>query len=263
MLARVEPFWTWHTPFAWTGYILLLDGIVYRLRGSSWLTANRGEFVFLSIASIPLWVVFEGYNLLIENWHYVNLPRNLLVRYFGYAWAFATISPGIFETAELVAAVRGRRSPVPERATRVRASRFGAASYASITIGAAMLDMAAGVAVAIPCGAGVSGIHIPARSRSTHARATSRSLVDLRAGRYDRLINLLVAGFICGGLWEFWNFWARAKWIYTVPIVGDIKIFEMPVLGYFGFPPFALECFTMYVFTRRLVWRGARRPIGV
>jgi len=95
MLARVEPFWTWHTPFAWTGYILLLDGIVYRLRGSSWLTANRGEFVFLSIASIPLWVVFEGYNLLIENWYYVNLPGNLFVRYFGYAWAFATIWSGV------------------------------------------------------------------------------------------------------------------------------------------------------------------------
>jgi hypothetical protein len=37
----------------------------------------------------------------------------------------------------------------------------------------------------------------------------------------------------------------------------------MPMLGYFGFPPFALECFTMYVFARRLVWRGKRRPIGV
>ena len=103
MLARVEPFWTWHTPFAWTGYILLVDGIVYKLRGSSWLTTNRREFVFLAIVSIPLWVVFEGYNLLIKNWYYINLPENLFVRYFGYAWAFATISPGIFQTAELVA----------------------------------------------------------------------------------------------------------------------------------------------------------------
>ena len=73
------------------------------------------------------------------------------------------------------------------------------------------------------------------------------------------MTNLLIAGFICGGLWEFWNFWARAKWIYTVPIVGNVKIFEMPVLGYFGFPPFALECFAMYVFVRRLFWRGSRR----
>ncbi len=86
---------------------------------------------------------------------------------------------------------------------------------------------------------------------------------DQRNGSYERLMNLLIAGFICGGLWEFWNFWARAKWIYTVPILGDIKIFEMPVLGYFGFPPFAVECFTMYVFVRRLFWRRPGRPIGL
>jgi len=36
------------------------------------------------------------------------------------------------------------------------------------------------------------------------------------------------------------------------------KIFEMPLPGYFGFPPFALECFTMYVLVRRLVTRGGR-----
>ena len=176
MLARVEPFWTWHTPFAWTGYIFLVDGIVYRLRGSSWLTTNRSEFVFLSIVSIPLWVVFEGYNLLIENWHYVNLPRNLLVRYFGYAWAFATISPGIFQTAELVAArARARRPPDSRPRPRVRASRFGAASYASITIGAAMLyGRSSGRRHILqrPCFSDLSFFSI----RSTHVRATSRSL---------------------------------------------------------------------------------------
>ena len=112
MLARVEPFWTWHTPIAWTGYILLVDGIIYKLRGSSWLTTNRREFVFLAIVSIPLWVVFEGYNLLIKNWYYINLPENLIVRYFGYAWAFATISPGIFQTAELVAVLRSASGPL-------------------------------------------------------------------------------------------------------------------------------------------------------
>ena len=97
-----------------------------------------------------------------------------------------------------------------------------------------------------------------------NARAGDESLFrDLRAGERGRLVNLLVAGFICGGLWEFWNFWARAKWIYTVPIFGDIKIFEMPVLGYFGFPPLALECFSMYVVVRRVLWRSAqRRQIG-
>ncbi len=69
MLAHVEPFWTWHTPLAWTGYILLVDGIIARKRGSSWLTTNPREFLFLALVSIPLWLVFEGFNLLIKNWY--------------------------------------------------------------------------------------------------------------------------------------------------------------------------------------------------
>lgn len=68
----------------------------------------------------------------------------------------------------------------------------------------------------------------------------------------DRTINLLLSGLLCGVLWEFWNYWARAKWIYTVPIMQQWKIFEMPLPGYLGFPPFAIECFTMYVFVRVL-----------
>ena len=62
--------------------------------------------------------------------------------------------------------------------------------------------------------------------------------------------NLVLSGFLCGILWELWNYWARAKWHYTVPIMENVKIFEMPVPGYLGFPAFALECFTMYVFAR-------------
>ena len=266
MLAQVEPFWTWHTPFAWTGYVLLVDGVVFRLRGSSWMKTSGREFVFLAMVSIPLWVVFEGYNLLIENWHYINLPENLFVRYFGYAWAFATISPGIFQTAELVAALRASRADsqgaTADNGLPTLAHRLSTSDYIFISAGAAMLAwplLWPSPYLAAPVFLGFIFLLDP-----LNARAGDESLLgDLRAGRRDRLVNLLAAGFICGGLWEFWNFWARAKWIYTVPIFGDIKIFEMPVLGYFGFPPFALECFTMYVFVRRLVWRGPKRPIGL
>jgi hypothetical protein len=87
----------------------------------------------------------------------------------------------------------------------------------------------------------------------------------------ERTINLMAGGLLCGILWEFWNYWAGAKWIYTVPIMQNLKIFEMPLPGYFGFPPFALECFTMYVLLRvawsRLVFgpnrAGAGRLIAV
>ena len=33
-LARIEPFWSWNTPIAWTGFILFADAIVCRARGA-------------------------------------------------------------------------------------------------------------------------------------------------------------------------------------------------------------------------------------
>jgi hypothetical protein len=257
MAFRIEPFWSWHTPIAWTGYILLVDGIIFKKRGSSWLMSNRGEFLFLAVLSIPLWAVFEGYNLLIKNWHYINLPENFIARYFGYAWAFATISPAIFETAELVGLIVQRRSSIVDRP----ASDDGRWMML-IAAGAAMLLWPLvwpSPYLAAPVWLGFIFLLDP-----INYRLGAESLIgDVRRGHWDRLINLSVSGFICGGLWEFWNYWARAKWIYDVPIMQGWKIFEMPLPGYFGFPPFALECFTMYVFIRRLFWRGQTRLIAV
>jgi hypothetical protein len=73
-------------------------------------------------------------------------------------------------------------------------------------------------------------------------------LGDLARGYRGRLYSFLAAGWICGWLWEFWNYWARAGWIYTFPIGQQWKIFQMPAPGYLAFPVFALECFAMYVY---------------
>jgi hypothetical protein len=97
-----------------------------------------------------------------------------------------------------------------------------------------------------------------------NSRAGAESLLgDWREGRRDRLVNLMAAGFACGLLWECWNYWSFTKWIYTIPYTPNLKIFEMPVLGFFGFPAFALECFAMYVFVRRIFWHGPARAIGL
>ena len=86
---------------------------------------------------------------------------------------------------------------------------------------------------------------------------------DLRAQHPWRLINLLLAGLVCGLLWECWNYWAHTKWVYTVPVPPHVKLFEMPLAGYLGFPAFAVECFVMYVFVRRWLWRGSWRPTAL
>ena len=96
-----------------------------------------------------------------------------------------------------------------------------------------------------------------------NARLGGESLLaDLRAGRRDRLMNLALSGFLCGVLWEFWNYWSRAKWHYTVPIMENMKLFEMPLPGYLGFPAFAIECFTMYVFVRSILTYGVSGSAG-
>ena len=272
MALHVEPFWTFHTAFAWTGYILLVDGIVFRVRGSSWLTSHLKEFVFLAAVSVPLWVVFEGYNRLIRNWHYVNLPEQPAARYFGYAWAFATIWPAIFETAELVGLIVGQRSANVDRLSSNvdrRSSKKGRQwsllDGALVVVGAAMLIWP--LARPSPYHAALVFLGFIFLLDPINRRLAGDSIfagIDNHpTSRRQRALNLLVAGLVCGVLWEFWNYWARAKWIYDVPIMQDWKIFEMPLPGYFGFPPFAVECFTMYVFVRHLIWRGRVRAIAL
>ena len=70
--------------------------------------------------------------------------------------------------------------------------------------------------------------------------AGGRSIIaDLSTGIWRRAAIIAAAGLLCGGLWEFWNFWAFPKWTYDIPLLDFIPIFEMPILGYGGYIPFA------------------------
>jgi hypothetical protein len=70
-----------------------------------------------------------------------------------------------------------------------------------------------------------------------------------------RVWSLMLGGLLCGLMWEFWNFWAGSKWIYKVPFFGKWKLFEMPILGFLGFLPFALECWILYHLLRAIPMR--------
>jgi hypothetical protein len=248
--ARIEPFYSWNTPIAWTGFILFADSVVWRARGRSWMRSNPREFIFLALASIPLWLVFEFYNLYIENWYYTGLPENFWLRQFGYAWSFATISPAIFEAADLIDVWRGAVHSKADTTTPAS----GGLLVLSIVAGAAMLLwplLWPSPYLAAPVWLGFILLLDP-----INAAMGEESLVaDFQRRDERRTVNLVLSGFVCGVLWEFWNYWAGAKWHYTVPIMANLKIFEMPVPGYLGFPAFALECFTMYVFVRAVAIR--------
>jgi hypothetical protein len=72
---------------------------------------------------------------------------------------------------------------------------------------------------------------------------------DWRAGRPGRTLALMAGGATCAFLWEFWNYWAAAKWTYHLPFLGafeEVRYFEMPLPGLLGFAPFALECWVLF-----------------
>ena len=243
MFRGVEPVATYFTPIAWTAYLLMADAAVLAVTGHSRLRDAPREFAWVAALSIPLWLVFEAYNLRLGNWVYIGLPGSWLASWFGYAWSFATITPGIFVTADLVESFGWFAPARPVKFSAKAQLRF-------LILGAALLVLP----VVIPrrVGAYVFGLvwvgFIFLLDPINRRLRLPSLLADLEHGHRERLYALLISGWVCGWLWEFWNYWASAKWYYSFPMFQQWKILEMPAPGYLGFIPFALECHVMYIF---------------
>ena len=244
----------WFTPIVWTGDILFVDALVYKFAGRSLLMTDRLEFVIIAVLSIGCWWLFEWYNSprfwesdLEIWWHYHNLEPNLFLRRVGYDWAFATISPAMFATADLFAITLFKR-----QTSRAKLSFSKPVLIAFVLAGlaGAIVPLAFPSAWFAPV---VWLAFILLLDPINYLRKQPSIFGDLARGDWRRLWALLASGLVCGLLWEFWNYWAISKWTYTVPFFGSVKLFEMPVLGFLGFPPFAVECWVMYIFLRSLL----------
>ena len=255
----------WMTPIVWTGYLLFIDALVYRVSARSLLMNDRLEFLLIAIISIGSWWLFELYNAprfwksdLELWWHYHNLEPNLWLRRVGYDWAFATITPALLETAQFFQVTIFKQDRV--RSPTVRAGNLR--ERPSLTVGplTQILIAIGAVGVIVPLlypnewFAPVVWLSFILLVDPMNAKLGLPSITgDVGRGNWSRLLSLLASGLLCGFLWEFWNYWALSKWTYTVPYLGSIKIFEMPVLGFLGFPPFAVECWAIYIFVRWLL----------
>ncbi len=245
MLAGIGPFATWYYLFAWVPTLLMLDAAV-AWRGGGFFLLGRPAFLASLMAwSIPFWLLFELFNFRLENWYYVFLPPQAALRWTGIMLAFATVLPAIFGAERLLRAwgvAGGAAAADPARSwMRVTEPRL----IALQVLGAIMLLLPlAWPRIFFPLvWGGVTLITDP----FVHRRDPGRSLLgDLERGEVGRILRLLAGGMAIGLLWELFNMAARGKWIYTVPGLEDLKLFEMPLLGFFGFPVFALEGFTVY-----------------
>ena len=63
----------------------------------------------------------------------------------------------------------------------------------------------------------------------------------ISVGDWRPVFSLWISCLICGFFWEMWNYLSYPKWVYHVPFVDFLHIFEMPLIGYLGYIPFHLN----------------------
>lgn len=260
MLRRVEPFVNYFYIAAWYPTLLVLDAAVAARSGRYYLLSRPRFALSLLAWSAVLWFFFELVNFRVANWYYVFLPPDRLIRWLGTTVSFATVLPAIFLAERWLAArgaLEGIRWPTFDvsRRTLLGVLLTGVA-FAALSL--------AWPRIFFPM---IWGALTLLLEPWNYLRDPSRSLLaDLSKGRPARLLRFLLGGLAIGFIWEMYNIEARSKWIYTVPGFENLKLFEMPLAGFLGFPVFALDCFVVYqslVLARVAIAPGADRSEDV
>jgi hypothetical protein len=235
---------------SWYGYLLILDAVTHLLGGASLVRERPRELLAMMFWSVPFWFLFELFNLVLRNWYYVYLLRTEWLQFF-FTWlAFATVFPACFFHAHLARTLRWfeRRRFRPLRVGRGVEIAIGVIGILSIVAPLVWPRKTFWLVWGAPLWL----------SELANRRLGAPSLLrDLERGRPARLLQLLTGGMMAGFVWELFNYRARSKWIYTVPGLEDWKLFEMPLLGFLGFPVLALAAYSLYSLIGRTL-RGGR-----
>jgi hypothetical protein len=224
----------------WLGYILTINGIAEAVYRTSLIRVMRWYFLVLFIGSIPLWWFFEVVNRVVQNWEYI-LPHPISGLHYVIQAStnFATVLPAVLSTAFVAhRMLRGysfETTGVPWIVGRIRLQSsilVGLMSFAALWVfphETFPLVWIAPILLLEPV-AYVTGL--PSLLRV------------LAEGRCLLPVSVMSATLFTGIWWELWNFYSMPKWIYHVPDVGFWKVFEMPVLGYLGYPFFGIIVFS-------------------
>lgn len=237
----------------WLGYCLTVDALVFLRKGSSMIARSLVKYVLLFVISAPAWWLFELLNIRSGNWSYQGRELFSSLQYAVFATvSFSTVMPAVFGTAELVSTFKW-------------VGRIGRSRSFLKTGKAVVLVFLAGW---VMLGAFLiwPGYFFPLLWSSVvfilepvNVWFGNRSLREYtEAGDWRPLLSLGLGCLVCGFFWEMWNFYSFPRWVYNVPFVGFLHIFEMPVLGYGGYLPFSLELFAIYHLITGLFGSGGR-----
>ena len=236
--AGVEPLHSQFFAFAVWAYILFIDNLNYRFGGSSLAVSRTAEFLALALGSLAIGCVLELLNLWLGAWHYTNQPATLSTRWTGMALARASFLPSLFVTAELLRTF-GLFTGLKTRALPVTPRFLGIFSYT----GAALLSLALGAPKLFHplIWAALFFLAEPLNYRL----GLPSLLREWEGGLPGKTLRLALAGVICGLLWNAWNGYAGAQWVYTFPRLGP-EAFGLPLIAFAGFALFSLQAYSLY-----------------
>lgn len=243
----------------WWLFIWAVDSFIHLRSGSSLLTRHRREFFLLLPLSVFIWLIFEMYNIVLNNWKYLFVQEAIVFRWIGYTLAFATVLPALFETFQILDVYglfkNSHTHPIPK-------SKRWYAPFVFIGITTLVLPLIWPKIFFPLIWIGFIFLLEPIN----HRMGGVSLMRQWEQGSLRTLHLLLVTGCVIGFLWEFWNHWAITKWAYTFdPILLPWKLFEMPIEGFIGFPPFVVTCYVMIntisLFRQGSHWQNPLTPI--
>ncbi len=225
----------------WLGYSLTIDGLVYRQKGNSMLSRSWKKYLLLFLISIPAWWLFELVNLRTENWRYLGRDHFSDLEYaILSSLSFSTVMPAVFGTAEWVGGrnwLRRLKSGPAYGRNRLEIMMIFALGWLMLA-SLLLWPRYCFPFVWMSVGFILDPVNLWLGKRSLTGY--------VKHGDWRPVLALWTGCLICGFFWEMWNFYAYPKWVYHVPFVDFLRVFEMPLLGFLGYLPFSMELFAIY-----------------
>jgi len=225
----------------WLGYCLAIDGLVFWRTGTSLLRRGPRKYAGLFLVSAPIWWIFELLNLRTRNWTYIGAEMFTPLEYaFWTTLSFTTVIPAVFGSAEFFASFdflkRLKGGPVigTDRRTTLSFFLLGWLMLASMLIWPNVFFLFIWLSLYFI----LEPVNIWLGNRSLAAWT--------RKGDWRPIIALWLGVLMTAFFWELWNYYSYPKWIYHVAWGDWLHLFEMPLLGYGGYLPFALELYALY-----------------
>lgn len=225
----------------WVGYCLTIDGLVVWRTGTSLLTRSWRKYIALFLISAPVWWLFELLNIRTQNWTYVGVELFSPLEYaFWTTLSFTTVVPAVFGGAEFFASFDFLKRLKPGLV-------IGTDKRTTLTFFITGWVMLALMLVWPKIFFPFVWLSVYFILEPLNVWLGNRSLADwTRKGDWRPVFALWLGVLLTAFFWEMWNYFAYPKWIYHVPWGNWLHVFEMPLLGYGGYLPFALELHALY-----------------